>query len=384
LEGKNMPVEIIMPKLDPIMTEGIIVKWFKNDGEEIKKGEPIAEIEAEKITTEIEAPASGILHVIKPAGSVVQVGEVIALLVQAGEEMCGVKTGEKLIKASPAARRLAKEYGIDLFRVIGTGPEGVIREEDVLSYIHKIEASKASSKPPEAAEAEEIVPLVGWRKTMAERMSLSSRTTAHITTFTEVDAFELVNLRERLKPIFEEKFGVRLTYTAFIVKAVSKALLEYPIVNSSLTDDKIVVKKYCNIGIAVAREKGGLIVPVIRNAENRNLMEIAKELNELVEKARKDELTLTDVSGATFTITNVGMFGVIMDTPIISPGQSAILGVGAIIKRPVVVNDQITIRPIMYLSLTYDHRVIDGLPAILFLQRLKHYLENPLILLDFA
>lgn len=216
---------------------------------------------------------------------------------------------------------------------------------------------------------------------MAERMAQSKRTAAHITTIAEVDATELVNLREKLRPA-EKDLHTRITYTTFIVKAVAQALGEYPIVNSSLVGDEIILKKRKNVGFAVAREKGGLIVPVVRDADKKGIIEIAKTIDELTKKAKENELSLEDLRDGTFTITNPGILGVIMDTPIINPPQSAILGVGAIVKRPVVVHNEIVIRSIMYLCLSYDHRVIDGAPAIHFLQTVRKILENPNLLLD--
>lgn len=397
---RKMAHDVIMPKLDLAMTEGVLVEWLKKDGEEVKKGEPIAVIESAKATMEIEAPSSGILHVLKPQGSVVPVLEKIAYIAEPGEEVQvegEVIPTEKAevrerLKASPLAKKLAKEYNVDLAKVKGTGPEGTITKEDVLAYVQSAAPPRPEAKamekyvekievPIELLEPEgeeETIPLVGWRKVMCDRMSYSVRTSAQITTFAEVDATELVNLREKLK---NEK-GLRLTYTAFIVKAVVKALQEFPLLNSSVIEDKIVIKKYYNIGLAVEREKGGLVVPVIRNADKLSLEELAKRIGELTEKAREGKLSISDVKGGTFTITNPGMMGVIMNTPIINPPESAILGVGAIVKRPVVRDDQITIRSIMFLCLTYDHRIIDGAPAIRFLQKVRSLIENPTLLFD--
>jgi 2-oxoglutarate dehydrogenase complex dihydrolipoamide succinyltransferase (E2) component len=385
-----MPQDVIMPKLDLAMTEGTVLEWVKKNGEAVKKGEIIAIIETAKATAEIEAPASGILHVVKPTGSVVPVLEKIAYIVEPGEELPSEAKPPEVaerVKASPQAKKIAKEYNIDLSKVKGTGPDGMITREDVLSYIQKtspppIETTETTKlreevvKPAAPEGEEEMIPLIGWRKIMCERMSYSLRTAAQITTIAEVDATEMVNLRGKLK-----NEGLDITYTAFIVKAVTKALKEFPILNSSLVDDKIVVKKYYNIGIAVDREEGGLVVPVIHHADKLSLAEIAKRINELAQKAREEKLSIQDVTGGTFTITNVGMFGGIMNTPIINPPESAILGVGAIVKRPVVRDDQITIRSMMYLCLTYDHRIIQGGQAVRFLQRVRNFIENPHLLL---
>lgn len=369
-----MPVNVVMPKLDRFITQGTIMEWRVRDGDSVEKGEILAVVETEKATFEVEAPVSGIFHKKAPVGSTVPVNQVIAFILQPGEEIPSSMRGEieKPIRATPLARKLAMEYSIDLFKVTGTGPGGRVTKKDVLSY-----AEGLKFPPKVIEEREETIPLIGWRKTMAERMSYSARTAAQLTTIAEVDATELVKLHEKL-----EEPGIRVSYTVFIVKATAQALQEYPIINSSLVDDKILVKKYCNIGIAVAREDKGLIVPVVRNAEEKNLMETAKEVEELIKRAREDRLTPKDVKGGTFTITNPGMLGVIIDTPIINPPESAILGVGAIVRRPVIINNEITIRSMMYLCLTYDHRVIDGVPAIRFLQRVKYLLENPHTLLN--
>ncbi|MEM3771263.1 MAG: dihydrolipoamide acetyltransferase family protein [Candidatus Micrarchaeia archaeon] len=370
-----------MPKLHDTMREGIIINWFKRDGEVVSVGEIIATIESEKATFELESPATGILRIFKGVGAIVNVGEVIAEIELMDERTSRQKV-EKAIIASPSAKSLARQHGIDLSQITGTGPDGLITEKDVLSYISKFKICKHEIEKIIMRNDEEIIPLIGWRREMADRITLSARTAAQVTTFCEVDVTELVNLREKLKQQFEKEHGAPLSYTALIVKAVSMALKEFPIMNSYLNDEKIIIKKYCNIGVAVFSDKSGLVVPVIRNAEKKSLIDIAKELNVLINKARKNELTIDDIKDGTFTITNVGMFGVLMDTPILNPPQSAILGVGAIVKRPVVVDDQIKIRSIVHLSLTYDHRVIEGVPAILFLQKVKAYLETPLSLFN--
>lgn len=369
-----MPVNVVVPELDRVSSEGLVGKWFKKDGENVQKGEVLVQIETVKATVEVEAPASGILRIFKREGSTVRAGEPIASIVEPTEAHELLKTEkaiERHIEASPAAKRLANKYRVDLSKIRGTGPGGLITKEDVVAYIEKL-------KVPQEGEVE-VIPLVGWRKTMADRMSYSMRTVAHVTTFAEVDVTELVKMREKLKDA-----GIRISFTAFVIKAVVQALKEYPILNSSLVEDKIIVKKYYNIGVAVAREEKGLVVPVIHDADKKNLRELSESLEKLAEKARKGDLSPEDVTGGTFTITNVGMFGTIMNTPIINPPEAAILGVGAIVKRPVVVNDEIVIRHIMYLCLTYDHRIIEGFPAVRFLQRVRQLLEHPEILIDFS
>lgn len=382
-----MPVNVLMPQIDQFMTQGTIVEWLIKDGEKVKKADPIALVETQKVMVEVEAPITGIFYKAQSVESTVKVGELIALIVQLGEDIPIkqkmkkplINTEKVAVRVSPLAKRLAKEAEIDLSKISGTGLEGMITKGDILSYkqrVKVIEADFSSSK----LDVEQVIPLVGWRKTMAERMAFSMRTTAHVTTFVEVDVTDLQNLRKKLGNS-ENLTKHKISYTSFFVKAVVQALNMYPIINSSLIDDKIIVKKYFNIGVAVSR-KNGLVVVVIHNADQKSLIEISKNIKNKVDRARSAELLPQDVSGGTFTITNVGMFGTIMNTPIINPPESAILGVGTIQKKPVVINDQIVIRAMMFLCLTYDHRIIDGTPAILFLQEVRQLLENPSLLLN--
>ena len=397
-----MPVDVVMPKFDKIMDRGTIVQWLKQDGQPVKEGEPIATVETEKFTVELQSPASGTLMRTHEQGYVAEVGEVVGHIYAAGEAIQAspsvgavgvamaqpetentqvqepikptIQTVRPEVRATPSAKKLAREMGIPLENVKGSGAGGLISREDVLGY-------KPSG--PAGQGAEDVIPLLGWRKTMAERMSDSRHTAADVTTVAEVDMTDLASLKDQVAADLQ-KSNVSVTFTSFILKAVALALQEYPIVNSSLVGERIVVKKYYNIGLAVAREGKGLIVPVIHNVEKMDLVEISKRTAEVLEKAKNDALTLEDLRDGTFTITNVGMFGTILNTPIIYQPQSAVLGVGAIKKKPAVINDEIKIRSLMYLSLSYDHRVIDGLPAIRFLQRVREFLENPRTLLPTA
>lgn len=374
---RGLATKVIMPRLSLTMKEGTVVQWFKKEGESVEKGEPLVEVMSEKVTYDIEAPSSGVLRKILAAeGAEVPIDAAIAIITAPEEELPeleetkkGVlavpveeiqvsreKTGRFL--ASPAAKRLAKEYGVDLAQVVGTGPEGRIVERDVERFIRE--------KLRLAPKVKEIIPLTGIRKTVAERVSLSFRTAPHSTITMEVDMTEASKLREK----------TQFSYTEILVKAVAEALKKHPMINSTLEEDKIKVFEDINIGIAVATEKG-LVVPVVRNADKKSLPEIASEIKELVEKAREGKLTKEDVSGGTFTITNLGMFGVDVFTPIINPSETAILGVGRIIEKPVVVGGEIKIKPMMTLSLSYDHRVIDGAPAAQFLKTIKETLEKP-------
>lgn len=380
-----MPVKVAMPQIDLFMAEGTITEWLKQDGETVEAEEPVAIIETSKIVVEVESPASGTFYKTQPVGSTVSVGEVIALIVQQDEnapviseviKSPGVEEKpservteaiDKRVLASPLAKKLAKQHDIDLAQITRSGHGGVITKKDVLVYL---------KQNPVERDDEEIIPLTGWRKVMADRMHYSLQTMAQLTTITEADFTELINLRKKL--ISEGKD--RISFTVFIVKAVTQALKKYPIMNSSLVDGKIIIKKYHNIGVAVAREKQGLIVPVIHRADEKSLTKLNQVISEMVNNARTGNLSIKDVTGGTFTVTNVGSLGGTMSTPIINPPESAILGVGAITKKPVVINDEIVIRSIAYLCLSYDHRFIDGAPAIGFLQQIKQFLQEPKLL----
>lgn len=380
-----MPVKVAMPQIDLFMAEGTITEWLKQDGETVEAEEPVAIIETSKIVVEVESPASGTFYKTQPVGSTVSVGEVIALIVQQDEDAPvisevikspGVEEKpservteaiDKRVLASPLAKKLAKQHDIDLAQITRSGHGGVITKKDVLVYL---------KQNPVERDDEEIIPLTGWRKVMADRMHYSLQTMAQLTTITEADFTELIKLRKKL--ISEGKD--RISFTVFIVKAVTQALKKYPIMNSSLVDGKIIIKNYHNIGVAVAREKQGLIVPVIHRADEKSLTKLNQVISEMVNNARTGNLSIKDVTGGTFTVTNVGSLGGTMSTPIINPPESAILGVGAITKKPVVVNDEIVIRSIAYLCLSYDHRFIDGAPAIGFLQQIKQFLQEPKLL----
>jgi len=374
-----------MPRLSLTMKEGTVVQWFKKEGDMVKKGEPLVEVLSEKVTYEVEAPATGVLRkILAEEGMDVPVGETLGIIT-APDEMLpeievvaaapAIKTEEvmamperkvlervkKRIIASPAAKRLAKEHGIDLTQVRGTGPEGRIVEEDVRSII---EEAKVMPR------VREVIPLTGIRKTAAERVSISAQTAPQSTITMEVDMSNAAKLRER----------VQVSYTDMLVKAVAKALEENPIMNSTLENWKIKVFADINIGVAVATERG-LIVPVVRNADRKSLEEIASILKELVEKAKQSKLAKEELTGGTFTITNLGMYGVDVFTPIINPPETAILGVGRVVEKPTVVDKQIVVRPTMQLSLSFDHRVVDGAPAAKFLQKVKQVMESPNALL---
>ena len=372
---RQLVTKVLMPRLSLTMKEGTVVEWFKKEGDTVQKGEPLVEVLSEKVTYDVEAPASGVLRkILVEEGLDVPVAETLAIITLPSEELPEVevlakvlpKEAERVVEkveervlASPAAKRLARERGVDLGEVKGTGPEGRIIEEDVRRSVEE-----KRTTPP----VREIIPLTGIRKTAAERVSYSARTAPHSTITMEVAMSNAAKLRER----------VEASYTDMLVVAVAKALVEHPIINSTLEGGQIKVFDEFNVGVAVATEKG-LIVPVIRNTDKKSLMEVASTLKELVEKARQAKLSREELTGGTFTITNLGMYGVDVFTPIINPPETAILGVGRIVEKPVVVGKEIVVKPMMFLSLSYDHRVVDGAPAAQFLLRVKEILESEMV-----
>ena len=391
-----MAVAVIFPKLDEAMRSGKIVRWLKNEGDRVEKGETILEIETEKTAFEIEAETSGILSkIMVKAGDEVPVGATIAFILQPGEEAPEVaepviiRAKEKTpteepkatrepgeIKASPLARNIAKEHNIDLSMVTGTGPGGRITKEDVLQAVEegKTVAAPPAREEPELAE-EEIVPLSSMREVIAQRM-MESFQTPHFYLSVEVDTQELGKTRNQLIPIIESKTGIRLTLTDLIIKITAKALEDNPSLNCSYVDGGVKLFKRIDIGLVTAVE-GGLVVPIIRQADKKSLAEIAQARAELVQKARKRTLSKEEMKGSTFTISNMGMFEIDQFSAILQPPEAAILAIGRITDKPVVRDGKILIRPMMTLTLSIDHRVLDGAMGAQFLQSLKNYIENP-------
>lgn len=392
--GDVMVVEVKMPKLGLTMTKGTIKKWLKNEGEAVKKGEPLFVIETEKITSTVEAPAAGyLLKIVAKAGTTVPVGEIVAYIGELGEAVPTApvtapappavtpvtavpeKAVEKpptppRVRATPRARSLAEREGVDLTKVTGTGPGGLITEEDVLRYIKEVKARTKTG-----LRVKEVIPLSTLRAVIAERMTESLRTMAQVTIMREEDVSKLVKLRNELVEEVEKLTGIRLTYTPMLIKLVAEVLKENPLLNSVLEDNEIKVIDEINVGFAVAVDHG-LVVPVIKAADKKSLKDVVVECNELARKAREGKLTLDDVSGGTFTVTNLGMYGVDGFTPIINPPQVAILGVGRIVNKPVVVGDKVEVRPVCVLSLTFDHRVVDGHTAAQFLDNLVKLIND--------
>lgn len=395
---------IIMPRLDLDMEKGTVLEWVKKKGDQVKRGEPVVKIMSEKVTYEAESPASGVLYeVLVPPEIEVPIGQVIGVIMETGDEPSVIERAvreakeslaelaavreleikrevkvekrEKVarkkperIKISPLAKKLAEQYGIDVVGIKGTGPGGRIVKEDVLRAAEELKAR--------VEERAEGIPLTGVRKVVAERMAYSFRTAPHAILMVEVDMSEAVKLRQA----FEKMKNVQISYNAIFVKAVATALREYPILNSTLEENRIRILKNINVGLAVATERG-LIVPVFHDADEKSLADLTSNIAELVERARLDKLSMGDVTGGTFTVTNLGMFGVDAFIAIINPKQAAILAIGRIADEPKAVNGQIAIQPTVTLSLSFDHRIIDGAPAAQFLNRIKEILENPLSLL---
>ena len=395
-----MPVDVIMPQMGESVAEGTILKWLVHEGDRVEKEQPIVAISTDKIDTEVPSPVNGIIKkILYPEGKTLPVQTVIAQIevVEAKEAVSvpvekpeapkkiekieTIKEAEKIEEAekrySPLVRRLAKEYNINLEAVKGTGEGGRVTKKDILDYV----ASKPGISAPPAAEAEKkileretLIPVSPKRKITADRMVLSKRTAAHVTTVFEVDMTKVVRYRELNKDAMKRE-GIHLTYLPFITQATVRSLKEYPILNASWTEEGIVQKNYINIGIAVSLEDG-LIVPVIKDADKKDLLQLSKDIQDIAARARNKKLSLDDIQGGTFTITNYGLNGSLFGTPVILQPQVAILGVGAVVKRPVVIDDAIAIRSILYLSLSFDHRVMDGANADAFLHKVKDILEG--------
>ncbi len=371
-------VDIIMPQLGESIAEGTVVKWLVPVGGLIEKDQSILEVETEKVALEIPSPATGVLsEIVVQEGETVPVGTLLARIASTSPSEAINRVGGVVVRPmdptpegedhhSPAVRQLAKEHGVDLAQVKGTGASGRVTKKDVQDFIARSGTPVTAAIPRgEQSMGEEILPFTQMRRTIADRMVKSRHTSAHVTTFFEADFSAIEKFRE----------GRSLTYLPFVIRAVTRAIREVPVVNSSWGEQGIIVKKDIHIGIATALDDG-LLVPVVRHADRKGLTQLAKEVADLAERARSKKLNPEEVQGGTFTITNHGGFGSLFSTPIIHQPQIAILGVGAIQKRAVVLNDVIVIRPMGYLSLSFDHRVIDGATADQFMARMKGLLEQ--------
>lgn len=373
-----MATEIIMPQLGESIAEGTVVKWLVPIGGTIQKDESLLEVETEKVTLEIPSPTTGSVNeIVVHEGETVPVGTLLARIDSAPLSEIISRVGGVVLRPmqpaprgeqhhSPAVRQMAKEHGIDLSQVKGTGVGGRVTKKDVLDFIAQsgVRAGVAATGG-EPSMGEELLPITQMRRTIADRMVKSKQTSAHVTTFCEADFSSIAKFRE----------GRSLTYLPFVVRATTRAIRDVPIVNSSWGEQGIVIKKDIHIGIATALEDG-LLVPVVRHADRKGLTQLAKEVVGLAERARSKKLSPEEVQGGTFTITNHGGYGSLFSTPIIHQPQIAILGIGAIQKRAVVIDNAIAIRSMGYLSLSFDHRVIDGATADQFMAKMKHYLEQ--------
>uniref|UniRef100_A0A7V3KPD2 Dihydrolipoamide acetyltransferase component of pyruvate dehydrogenase complex n=1 Tax=candidate division WOR-3 bacterium TaxID=2052148 RepID=A0A7V3KPD2_UNCW3 len=395
-----MAFEVQMPNIGISIAEGTIEKWLKKEGERVEKGESLVVIMTDKVTIEIPAEVSGILlKIFSPPGSKVRVGETIALIgsPEESQEALSEKREAKLpstievsasqkikdLRISPLARRIAAEYGLDMNEVTRKYPGQKIGKEEILSFVtQKKDQEKVLEEVVKEGikDKEEIKPLSGTLRAMAEHMALSVRTAARVTTMAEVDMTELEKLRNALKENFQKEYGTPLTFLPFVIKAMAEGIKIYPILNASLRNQEIVLHRAVNVGIAVDTGES-LLVPVVKNVESKNILELSREINHLVTKAREGKLTLEDIKGGTISLTNAGVYGALLATPIIHQPQSAILWMGKVMETPVVREGKIVIRSMMYLCLSYDHRLIRGAQAVQFLQVVKKKLEDPYLLL---
>ncbi|MBL8676269.1 MAG: 2-oxoglutarate dehydrogenase complex dihydrolipoyllysine-residue succinyltransferase [Alphaproteobacteria bacterium] len=386
--------DIVVPSMGESITEATIARWLKQKGEPVKLDEPLVELETDKVTLEVSSPGTGILsEQLASQGASVNVGAIIGRVTGEGTASSVApkdaspspkpvpQYGEE-IPLSPSVRKLVTENQIDPRRIEGKGKEGRLTKGDVLSLLDK-EKEEVAEKSVKSSDARvERVRMSRLRQRIAERLKEAQNTAAILTTFNEVDMTNVMSLRAGLKESFEKKHGVKLGFMSFFVKACLVALKEIPAVNAEIEGDEIIYKNYYDIGIAVGTPQG-LVVPVVRDANEKSFSQIEKDIAGLGQKARDGKLSMQELQGGTFTITNGGVYGSLMATPILNPPQSGILGMHKIQERPVAIDGKVEIRPMMYLALSYDHRIIDGKEAVTFLVRVKECLENPeRILLD--
>ncbi|HRX36094.1 MAG TPA: 2-oxoglutarate dehydrogenase complex dihydrolipoyllysine-residue succinyltransferase [Aestuariivirga sp.] len=402
-----MAKEIRVPALGESVSEATIAKWFRQAGEAVKADEPLVELETDKVTVEVPSPAAGKLASIEVGpGSTVNVGALLGLIEEgaAGATPAVSETPAKVAEPAPAAakaaeaplspavRKMVEENKADTSAIAGTGKDGRLTKGDVIAHLEKPAAPVVETKPlviPEApapaarapsaptdASREERVRMSRLRLTIARRLKDAQNTAAMLTTFNEVDMSATMALRNQYKDVFEKKHGVKLGFMSFFVKACIQALKEIPAVNAEIDGDDIVYKNYYHIGVAVGTEKG-LVVPVLRDADQLSFAGVEKTIADFGRRARDGQLQISDMQGGTFTLSNGGVYGSLMSTPILNAPQSGILGMHKIQERPMAVNGQVVIRPMMYLALSYDHRIVDGKEAVTFLVRVKENLEDP-------
>jgi 2-oxoglutarate dehydrogenase E2 component (dihydrolipoamide succinyltransferase) len=402
-----MTVEVRVPQLPESVSDATLVAWHKKPGDAVSRDENLADLETDKVVLEVPSPVSGVLKELKvEPGTTVTGGVLLALIAEgdaaaaaptaapdAGEGDAATEAEEGAARLSPAARRLVEENQLDPGRIPGSGRDGRITKGDV---VHHLSAKPEATQPPVATpdkrpaaapaaaaasgRSEQRVPMTRLRARIAQRLVEAQSAAALLTTFNEVDMEALNALRGRYKDAFEKKHGVRLGFTSFFVKACIEALRRFPVVNASVEGSDIVYHEYYDVGVAVSTDRG-LIVPVLRDADLMGYADIEKAVTGFAQRAREGSITIEELTGGTFSITNGGVFGSLMSTPIVNAPQSAILGMHKIQPRPVVVDGQVVVRPMMYLALTYDHRIIDGREAVQFLVAVKDALEDPARLL---
>jgi 2-oxoglutarate dehydrogenase E2 component (dihydrolipoamide succinyltransferase) len=415
-----MPTNVQIPALGESVSEATLIKWHKNDGDLVQADEPLCELETDKANVDVPSPTAGVLKRTKPEGAKVKIGDTIATIDPAGKpaptkpapvaaqptpakpQAAAAKNAPSREDLSPAVRRLVDENDLDPASIPSTGPGGRITKEDVLKHLEsdKSEGYGASARQQQFdkratdvdhGEAATIVsssassttdgpvrrePMSKIRKKIAERLVAAQHTAAILTTFNEIDLQAVIDLRTKFKEKFEKRHGIGLGFMSFFAKAVVLALKEFERVNASIDGDDIVYHDYVHLGIAVSTDRG-LAVPVLRDVHKISFAKIENEIKRLAAATREGKLSLQELSGGTFTITNGGVFGSLLSTPIINPPQSGILGMHAIQKRPVAINDKVEIRPMMYIALSYDHRLVDGRDSVSFLVRVKELLEDP-------
>ncbi|MGN6769873.1 MAG: 2-oxoglutarate dehydrogenase complex dihydrolipoyllysine-residue succinyltransferase [Rhizobiaceae bacterium] len=405
-----MATEIRVPTLGESVTEATIGKWFKAAGDPIAMDEPLVELETDKVTIEVPAPSAGTLaEIAAKEGETVEVGALLGSIAEGGGKAVPAKkaepakpveekplaaatakvvgqepAGERAMPPAPSAAKLMTEKNVSAGQVEGSGKRGQILKADVLEALSKGAASQPAEAPREARAPspvddqarEERVRMTKLRQTIARRLKDAQNVAAMLTTFNEVDMGAVMALRAKYKDVFEKKHGVKLGFMGFFTKAVTHALKEIPNVNAEIDGTDIIYKNYCHIGVAVGTDRG-LVVPVVRDADQMSIAEIEKEIGRLGAAARDDKLSVADMQGGTFTISNGGVYGSLMSTPILNAPQSGILGMHKIQERPMAIGGQVVIRPMMYLALSYDHRIVDGKEAVTFLVRVKESLEDP-------
>lgn len=404
-----MTTEIKVPQLPESIADATVVAWHKKPGDAVRRDENLADLETDKVVLEVPAPANGVLKEVKVAtGAVVRAGQLLALLEEGAQVMAvpaaaqaappaeelkatGTEGGREKEKLSPSVRRLIEENRLDAAAIPASGRDGRLTKSDVVDFLGRKPGAEsapaaptpaarapmpAAPVPPPGPRAEQRVPMTRLRQRIAQRLIEAQSTQALLTSFNEVDLSAVQELRARYKERFEKEQGVKLGFMSFFVKAAIEALKKFPVINASVDGNDILYHEFYDIGVAVSTERG-LVVPIVRDADGKSFATIEKEIGEYARKARSGGLAIEDLTGGTFTITNGGVFGSLMSTPIVNAPQSAILGMHKIQERPMVVGGQIAIRPMMYIAITYDHRIIDGREAVQFLVTVKDCLEDP-------